>query len=40
MVFDKSKYNINEEVNNHDAFRNMMNFDCFRTFNTAVALTK
>ena len=40
LVFDSNKYNINDDVNTHDAFRTMMNFDCFRTFNTAIALNQ
>jgi len=40
MIFDKSKYNINDDIDSHDAYRNMMNFDCFRTFNTALALNQ
>ena len=40
MVFDNSKYNINSDVDSHDAYNRMMNFDCFRTFNTAVALNQ
>ena len=34
------KYNINSDVDSHDAYNRMMNFDCFRTFNTAVALNQ
>ena len=40
MVFDGTKYNINQEVDSHDAYRTMMNYDCFRTFNNALTLTQ
>ena len=40
LVFDASKYNINDDVNSYDAYQNMMKFDCFRSFNTAIALNQ
>ena len=40
LVFDGNKYNINDDVNSYDAYKIMMNFDCFRTFNSALALTQ
>ena len=40
LVFDATKYNINDDVNSYDAYKIMMNFDCFRTFNSALALTQ
>ena len=38
LVFDTNKYNINENINSYDAYKIMMNFDCFRSFNTALTL--
>ena len=40
LVFDTNKYNINDDINSYDAYKIMMNFDCFRTFNSALALTQ
>ena len=40
LIFDSSKYNINDNVDGFDAYQNMMKFDCFRTFNTALALNQ
>jgi len=40
MIFDSSKYNINNEIDSHDAYNSMMKFDCFRAFNNAIALTQ
>ena len=33
-------YNIDQNMDNHQAYRTMMNFDCFRSFNTALTLTQ
>ena len=40
MVFDKNKYDINDNVDGIDAYRNMMKYDCFRLFNSAVSLNQ
>ena len=40
MIFDSNKYNINEDIDSHDAYNSMMRFDCFRAFNNAIALTQ
>ena len=40
LVFDTNKYNINDDINSYDAYKIMMNFDCFRSFNSALALTQ
>ena len=40
IVFGSNKYNINDNVNSYDAYQNMMRFDCFRTFNIAIAMNQ
>ena len=40
LIFDSNKYNINDNMDNNDAYRNMMKYDCFSTFNTAIALNQ
>ena len=40
MIFDSNKYNIKDNIDSHDAYNNMMKFDCFRAFNNALALTQ
>ena len=40
LIFDSNKYNINDNIDNFDAYKNMMKFDCFRTFNVAVSLNQ
>ena len=40
LVFDSNKYNINDNVDSFDAYHNMMKFDCFRLFNTALSINQ
>ena len=40
VVFDEANYNINQMVDGNDAYRTMMNYDCFHTFNNAMSLSQ
>ena len=40
MLSDSNKYNINDNIDSHQAYRTMMNFDCFRLFNTALSINQ
>ena len=40
VVFGETNYNINQMVDSNDAYRTMMNYDCFNTFNNAIALSQ
>ena len=39
-MFDSNKYNINDNIDSFDAYNNMMKFDCFRLFNTALSINQ
>ena len=40
LIFNANTYNINDNVTSFEAYKNMMKFDCFRTFNTSIALNQ